>query len=442
MSEGGDENIQLNNENAGEESPNVDASPEREPEQEGEDEGQNPDGEEREPREGEEGEEGEKKEGEEGEDGEKKEEEEDGEPKPDPNAEKKRIHEILKTGLSQIAKTFDNSAYAYTKLDLNEKELKELFDLLKNYPHLKYINIAQNEIQDIQTVASIPHLLSLNASTNLINSLEVFTNPNVLPFLQILNLSNNKIKHFPAIQLPRLKKLNLNENGIDSCEDLQGHPALEVLELRKNKLKSCDGIKDMPKLRELYLAENKIKDLHGLDNLPSLQTLHLRQNLIKRIMKPFPELTSLHHFNLRENRIAEVKQIKKFKYFTSLKSATIIGNPVIDELGDSKKELIILLPQLTRINKEEVTAEDREEAAQEVRDRIAAEEERLREEEERRKEEEERLREEEEERKRVEAEAAATEAEAQAQAKAEAEAAAAANNEGAEGATAENEATE
>jgi len=61
MSEGGEENIQLNNEDAGEESPNVDASPEREPGQEGEGEEQNPEGEEREPREGEEGEEGEKK---------------------------------------------------------------------------------------------------------------------------------------------------------------------------------------------------------------------------------------------------------------------------------------------------------------------------------------------------------------------------------------------
>lgn len=347
--------------------------------------------------EGEEGEEGaEKKEGEEGEEGEEKkegeEEEEGGEPKPDPNAEKKRVHEIFKTGLSQVNKTYDNSGYAYTNLNLQEKELKELHDILTNYPHLKHINISQNEVQNIESIAAVPYLLTINASTNLINSIDVFIDPNVLSFLQFVNLSTNKITKFPAIQLPRLRKLNLNDNKIDTCEEFQGHPTLEVLELRKNKLKSCLGLRDMPSLRELYLAENKIKGLAGLEKLPSLKTLHLRQNLIKVLVKPLPDLPAIFHLNLRENRIADVKQIKKFKYFTSLKSATIIGNPVTEELGDVKKELIILLPQLTRINKDEVTLEDREEAAQEVRDRLAAEEEKRRELEEQQREEEERRR--------------------------------------------------
>ena len=375
----------------------VDVSPAKEGEEDG------AEGEEKPERaEGEEGEEdAEKKEGEEGEEGDEKkegEEEEGGEPKPDPNAEKKRVHEIFKTGLSQVNKTYDNSGYAYTNLTLQEKELKDLHDILNNYPHLKHINISQNEVQNIDSIAAVPYLLTLNASTNLINSIELFTDSNVLSFMQFVNLSNNKIVKFPAIQLPRLRKLNLNENKIDSCEDFQGHPTLEVLELRKNKLKTCLGLRDMPALRELYLAENKIKGLTGLENLPSLKNLHLRQNLIKVLVKPLPDLPAIFHFNVRENRIADVKQIKKFKYFTSLKSATIIGNPVTEELGDVKKELIILLPQLTRINKDEVTPEDREDAAQEVRDRIAQEEERQRELEEK-------LREEEEERKRQEDEA-------------------------------------
>ena len=381
MSDQGEEVPQPDPEDNDEDPLDVDVSPAKEGEEDGAEGDEKP----------------ERPEGEEGEEKKEGEEEEGGEPKPDPNAEKKRVHVIFKAGLSQVNKTYDNSGYAYTNLTLQEKELKDLHDILNNYPHLKHINVAQNEIQNIDSVAAVPYLLTLNASTNLINSIEVFTDPNVLSFMQFVNLSNNKITKFPAIQLPKLRKLNLNENKIDSCEDFQGHPTLEVLELRKNKLKTCLGLRDMPALRELYLAENKIKGLAGLENLPSLKTLHLRQNLIKVLVKPLPDLPAIFHFNVRENRIADVKQIKKFKYFTSLKSATIIGNSVTEEIGDVKKELIILLPQLTRINKDEVTPEDREDAAQEVRDRIAQEEERKRELEEK-------LREEEEERKRQEAE--------------------------------------
>jgi len=79
----------------------------------------------------------------------------------------------------------------------------------------------------------------------LITHLNAFTTHNALPFLQFLNLSNNKIIKLPAVQLPRLRKLILSENLIESCEEFQGHANLEILDLGKNKLKNCDGIKDM-----------------------------------------------------------------------------------------------------------------------------------------------------------------------------------------------------
>jgi len=37
--------------------------------------------------------------------------------------------------------------------------------------------------------------------------------------------------------LPKLRKLNLNGNVIETCKDFSGHNTLEILELRKNKTK-------------------------------------------------------------------------------------------------------------------------------------------------------------------------------------------------------------
>ncbi len=356
------------------------------------------------------------------------------EPRIDLDAQRKKVHEIFKAGLTQIGKTSNGDGYAFLDLNAKEKGLTTLFDILKAYPHLRSIDVSQNQIEEIKSVNYIPYLLKLNASTNLINSLKAFKDPATLTFLQVLDLSRNGITKFSAIQLPKLRKLNLSYNQIDSCEEFEGHPNLELLELRKNKLTNCNGLTNMLSLTELYLDENQITDFNGLQNLPALKRLHLRQNAIEVFNLPLPELPSIHHLNLRENKIGDFKELEKLNALTNLKSLSVQAQ--IGEEGEAaadidRKEIIMLLQAIQMINKEEVTPDEREEALQELKERIAAEEERLREEEERRKEEEERLREEEEERKRQEAEEAEAERlrleeEAEAQAAAEKEAAAAA----------------
>jgi len=351
------------------------------------------------------------------------------EPRIDLDAQRKKVHEIFKAGLTQIGKTSNGDGYAFLDLNAKGKGLATLFDILKAYPHLRSIDVSQNQIEEIKSVNYIPYLLKLNASSNLINSLKAFKDPATLTFLQVLDLSRNGITKFSAIQLPKLRRLNLNYNLIDSCDEFEGHPNLELLELRKNRLTNCNGLTNMLSLTELYLDENQITDFNGLQNLPALKRLHLRQNNIEVFNPPLPELPSIHHLNLRENKIGNFKELEKLNALTNLKSLSVQAQQV-EEGGDiDRKEIIMLLQSIQMINKEEVTPDEREEALQELKERIAAEEERLREEEERRREEEERLREEEEERKRQEAEEAEAERlrleeEAEAQAAAEREAAA------------------
>ena len=69
-------------------------------------------------------------------------------------------------GLTQISKTYDGASYAFTNLNIEEKELEELGETLRAYQHLRNISMAKNQLKDISDVVYIPHLLVLNAGEN------------------------------------------------------------------------------------------------------------------------------------------------------------------------------------------------------------------------------------------------------------------------------------
>ena len=114
----------------------------------------------------------------------------------------------------------------YSKLSIAEKEIERLYDCLLDYRLVRYLDISTNAISNIQLVAELPELLSLNASKNQIAGLEVFQNSGVLKNLQFLNLSGNKIAKFTEVALPALRRLNLNENEIATIEGWNGHDTI------------------------------------------------------------------------------------------------------------------------------------------------------------------------------------------------------------------------
>lgn len=400
---------------------------------------------------------GEKKEGEEGEEGEKKIIE-----PPEPDVElptlnlaedKKRTMRIIKRGLSKIQKVNDNSGYAFTEMNVENKEILGLYDILSLYPHVRYANISNNKINDISTVDMMPYLLQLNASKNLIQNMKVFTYQKLFYVIE-LDLSNNKITRIPGIVLPCLRKLNLNENQIDNCDEFRGHGKLETLSLRKNKLRICK-IRNMPNLQDLDVSENEIEHFYDISNTPNLKNLNLKKNKIAALEKNLPALPNLQTLNLEENQMTDASHLKRLSELPALKTFLCVSNPMNEEIGDNLKKMLIkmflpkpkpsdvaelgkkgtpaMVPDLKLVNEDEVAQEDKdalwEESVEEEKKRIEEEEARRLEEEERRKQEEE------DRRRREEEAAAAAEAEAEAERERQKELAQkeAAENKGAEG---------
>ncbi len=101
---------------------------------------------------------------------------------------------------------------------------------------------------------NIHYLVKLDCSKNEIREMDIFKDIEKLQFLQILNLSNNKIKELPELNLVSLLELNLEANLIDKTSEFKGLPKLEKLNLKQNKLKDCTGLINCPELDVLYLV--------------------------------------------------------------------------------------------------------------------------------------------------------------------------------------------
>lgn len=85
--------------------------------------------------------------------------------------------------------------------------------------------------------------------------------------------------------------------------------------------------------------------------------MHLRKNKLTDLTQ-FPQLPSLQYLNLRENQISKIDLLKGISL--SVKSLNLLANPLSEELGDNtKKEIWMKYRQYQRVNKSEVTGEEK-----------------------------------------------------------------------------------
>lgn len=277
----------------------------------------------------------------------------------------------LEAGLTRIGKTQDHRSYAYIELNLAHKALLGLCEELKNYQHLRYVNLAGNSIAELTVLAHLPCVLQIQAKDNAVASLQLFSSQS-FGCLKSLDLSGNAISVLTRVALPSLTHLNLSNNAISAVEDFGGHLALSVLELRKNQLSSLQGLSDLPSLTELYLAENRISSFNSLCNTRKLRFLHLRKNPISSLQQgTLPDLPELEYLNLRDCGLTDPTDFTALQKYEQLHTLSTQECPVSAEpTGDSRKETLVALPQLKRLNKEKVTEEEREGALGEAQERL------------------------------------------------------------------------
>ena len=116
------------------------------------------------------------------------------------------------------------------------------------------MDFSLNLLKEIPNLLSLKYVVHLELARNLLTHAGFLSREGVFPCLKEINLQGNKIVSMPPVMLRSLRRLNLNNNLINSLQDFEGHPTLEIIELRGNKLKSIKGLKNLPALLELYIS--------------------------------------------------------------------------------------------------------------------------------------------------------------------------------------------
>ena len=147
--------------------------------------------------------------------------------------------------------------------------------------------------------------------------------------------------------LVNCQRLALSSNAIEKIgPGLNLIPHLEILSLSRNKIKKLENL-DLPHLKQLWLSYNFIDRLSGLEKLVSLTTLYLSNNCIER----WGEIDKL-----EANRNLVDLLLINNKIHTEIDKST-------DETRrEYRLQILLRLPQLVKIDGEPVLPEEREAA--------------------------------------------------------------------------------
>lgn len=138
---------------------------------------------------------------------------------------------MVKQGLYQIGKTFNNARHAFLSLTLQGLDLNTINGVQK-YTYLQNINVSKNNLTSLKALSGIKHLLRLNASDNQLKYTFDFAPP---ANLEWVDYSGNQILSIQAVcKQPYLKYLYLDNNNISRIDGIETNKSLRVLSLIAN----------------------------------------------------------------------------------------------------------------------------------------------------------------------------------------------------------------
>ena len=85
-----------------------------------------------------------------------------------------------------LTNSTDGASYAFTELNLEGKGVESFGILLKQYEHLRKVNLNKNKLREIGEIDTLPYLVEVIAQNNLIKDIDFFeVHPNSLQYLRV-----------------------------------------------------------------------------------------------------------------------------------------------------------------------------------------------------------------------------------------------------------------
>lgn len=182
---------------------------------------------------------------------------------------------ILGNEVALTRSTFDNGLSG-ARAHALRGDIQTLADL-KLLPNLEEVMVAYQLLSDIEPIADMESLVSVNLMHTRISDITPLAN---LKAMLNLNLYDTNVQDAtPLDSCPRLQSLDLGGTLVTSVERIGGRDTLTSLSLKRVLMDSLQGIEHFTRLKILELQEANIKDLSALAQCPSLENVVLSENM-------------------------------------------------------------------------------------------------------------------------------------------------------------------
>lgn len=190
---------------------------------------------------------------------------------------------------------------------------------------LDHLDISRTGVSSLQAVSGLTELETLSARANSLQSLAPLAE---LDGLLSVDVEANEIVELDPLAGKSLRRLDIDDNLVESLTALQGMQSLEYLDARANMIETADPLSGLAGLLDLDLAENVLSSSEGLDGLESLEALDLSDNAVLEL-DGLGDGASLRRVFARNNGLNSLEPLSSHEQLGRL---DVRGNPDVDSL--------------------------------------------------------------------------------------------------------------
>ena len=191
------------------------------------------------------------------------------------------------------------------KLTLTNCSLSTIASL-ENAQKLKYLDLSNNVISNLQPLAELTKLTEVYLQNNAIGDVAALSSAKAL---EKLDVSGNTLTSIaPLSNVTTLTWLKADANGIADLGNIGNLSALTYLSLASNKIPSVTEIAACAELTELNLSTNSLTDISVLAGLEKLMYLDFSYNSVANI-PAFPTTCALVTIDGTKNLITSLEPL-------------------------------------------------------------------------------------------------------------------------------------
>lgn len=221
--------------------------------------------------------------------------------------------ELLNISDNKGIKDF-NPIKSLIKLDalyLNDLDLDGI-NFLPQSKHLRVVRASNNNIENIDILATFPEIFRIVFHNNRIKKIPDFTNTSI----EYIWMNNNNIDHLP--KLPNsIIGLLVSNNRISDFLNLNSIPNVVDLRIAGNKIKNLDVLKDFEKIMYFDISGSKIQDISPIANNKKMFIFIAANNNISDI-EVLSSLELLDLVSMNNNKVQDVSSLKELMFLSEI----------------------------------------------------------------------------------------------------------------------------